>query len=99
MEKFGFQITAKLFNTKCSDQRVEFLDVLHKHSSDSPFKYVMCNYVKKTALDRTFIKGTLYHPLWAFQSIVVSEAMRMRRICQDKTDYDISLKYLKKQMF
>ena len=34
-----------------------------------------------------------------FQSIVVSEAMRMRRICEDKTDYDTSLKYLKNKCF
>ena len=61
--KVGLQITTKLFNTKCSDQQVEFLDVLHKHSSDSPFKFVTSNYVKKTALDRTFINAALYHPL------------------------------------
>ena len=97
--KVGLQITIKLFNTKCSDQQVEFLDVLHKHSSDSPFKFVTSNYVKKTALDRTFINGTSYHPLWVFQSIVVSEAMRMRRICEDKTDYDTSLEYLKNKCF
>ena len=48
--KVGLQITTKLFNTKCSDQQVEFLDVLHKHSSDSPFKFVTCNYVKKLPL-------------------------------------------------
>ena len=45
--KVGLQITTKLFNTKCSDQQVEFLDVFHKHSSDSPFKFVTSNYVKK----------------------------------------------------
>ena len=45
--KVGLQITTKLFNTKCSDQQVEFFDVLHKHSSDSPFKFVTSNYVKK----------------------------------------------------
>ena len=97
--KVGLQMITKLFNTKCSDQQVEFLDVLHKHSSDSPFKFVTSNYVKKTALDRTFINGTSYHLLWVFQSIVVSEAMRMRRICEDKTDYDTSLEYLKNKCF
>ena len=96
--KVGLQITTKLFNTKCSDQQVEFLDVLHKHSSDSSFKFVTSNYVKKTALDRTFINGASYHPLWVFQSIVVSEAMRMQRIYKDKTDYDTSLEYLKNRL-
>ena len=48
--KVGLQITTKLFNIKCSDQQVEFLDVLHKHSSDSPFKFVTSNYVKKLPL-------------------------------------------------
>ena len=38
--KVGLQITNKLFNTKCSDQQVELLGVLHKHSSDSSFKFV-----------------------------------------------------------
>ena len=38
--KVGLQITTKLFNTKCSDQQVKFLGILHKHSSDSPFKFV-----------------------------------------------------------
>ena len=97
--KVGLQITTKLYNTKCSDQQVEFLDVLHKHSSDSPFKFVTSNYVKKTALHRTFINGASYHPLWVFQSIVVSEAMRMRRICENKNDYDTSLEYLKNKCF
>ena len=95
----GLHITTKLFNTKCSDQQVEFLDVLHKHSSDSPFKFVTSNYVKKTALDRTFINSTSYHPSWVFQSIVVSEAMPMRRICEDQTDYDTSLEYIKNKIF
>ena len=45
------------------------------------------------------MNGTSYHPLWVFQSIVVSEAMRMRRICEDKTDYDTSLEYLKSKCF
>ena len=98
-EKVGLQTTTQMFNTKCSDQEVEFLDILHKYSSDSPFKFVTCNYVKKTALARTFINGTSYHPLWVFQSIVVSEAMRMRRICEDKTDYDTSLEYPKNKCF
>ena len=35
--KVGLQLTNKLFNTKCSEQQAEFLDVLDKHSSDSPF--------------------------------------------------------------
>ena len=62
--KVELHITTKLFNTKCSDQKVEFLDVLHKNSSDSPFKFVMYNYVKKTAIGRTFINGASYHPSW-----------------------------------
>ena len=56
--KVGLQLTIRLFNTKCSEQQVEFLDVLHKHSSDSPFKFVTSSYDKKTALDRTFINST-----------------------------------------
>ena len=75
--KVGLQITTKLFNTKCSDQQDEFLDVLHKHSSNSPFKFVTCNYVKKNCLSQHFYKWNSYHPLWVFQSIVVSEAMRI----------------------
>ena len=34
-----------------------------------------------------------------FLSNVVSEAMRMRHICEDKTDYDTSLEYLKNKCF
>ena len=30
---------------------------------------------------------------------MVSEAMRMRRICEDKIDYDTSLEYLKSKCF
>ena len=97
--KVGLQITTKFFNTKCLDQQVEFLDVFQKHSSDLSFKFVTSNYVKKTTLDRTFINGASCHLLWVFQSIVVSEAMRMRRICEDKTDYDTSLEYLKNKCF
>ena len=47
--------------------------ILHKHSSNSLFKFLSCNYryVKKTPIDRTFINGTSYHLLWVFQSVVV----------------------------
>ena len=48
--KVGLQIITKLFNSNCSDQQVEFLDVFHKQSSDSPFKFVTCNYIKKLPL-------------------------------------------------
>ena len=48
--KVGLQTTTKLFNTKYSDQQAEFLDILHQHSSDSLFKVVTCNYVKKLPL-------------------------------------------------
>ena len=43
--KVGLQMTTKLFNTKCSDQQVEFLNVLHKHQEDSLSKFVTCNFI------------------------------------------------------
>ena len=38
-------------------------------------------------------------PYGYFNLLVVSEAMRMWRICEDKTDYDTSLEYLKNKCF
>ena len=95
----GFKITTKSFNTKFTDQKIEFLDVLHKHSSKSLFKFVTCNYVKKIATDRTFINGTSYHLIWVFQSIVVFEAMRERRICKVKPGYYNCLEHIKANVF
>ena len=58
--KVGLQITSKLFITKCSDQQVEFLDVLHKHTPDSPFKFATCNYDNKWNFIPTFIGISIY---------------------------------------
>ena len=54
----GIKIITKSFDTKFTDQQVEFLDVLHKHSSELSFKFITYNYVKQAILDRTFINGT-----------------------------------------
>ena len=42
---------------------------------------------------------TFYIKFIRVNSTVVSEAMRLRRICEDKTDYDTSLEYLKNKCF
>ena len=60
-ETVGIKITIKSFDTKFTDQQIEISHVLHKHSSESSFNFVTCNYVKQTTIDKTFIIGTSYH--------------------------------------
>ena len=60
-ETVGIKITTKSFDTKFTDQQIEISHVLHKHSAESSFNFVTCNYLKQTTIDKTFIIGTSYH--------------------------------------
>ena len=89
LESVGLRIAIKLYNTKFTDQQIEFwmffTNPLRNHHS-----YLSrVNMSKKTAIDRAFINGTSYQPIWVFQStcVVASEARHVRRICKDKIDY------------
>ena len=55
------------------------------------------DFVKPTALDRTFLNGKSFHPTHIFKSIVFSEAVRLRRLNKTQFDYLASLERLKQK--
>ena len=70
-------------------QDLEFLHVLHKAATNSSFGFTTKHYIKnkKTAVDRTFIHGQSHHPKHIYKSTVLSESMRLRRLCEENADY------------
>ena len=53
------------------------------------------NYIKPTAINRVYINGRSYHPRSIYKSIVFSESIRLRRLCERDCDYLEALKLLK----
>ena len=59
----------------------------------------MTNYIKPTAITRTFLNGNSFHPISVFQSIIVGEAIRMRRLNEKNHLYEKSIKELEEKCF
>ena len=76
---------------------VEFLDVNHCVTIEDDFGFVTKDFVKHTAEGRQFINGNSHHMQTTFKSILLGEAIRLRRLNQRKDDYLSSLKRLKEK--
>ena len=55
------------------------------------------NYIKPTAKNRVFVNGKSHHPRSIYKSIVFSESIRLRRLCERDCDYLEALKSLKEK--
>ena len=73
------------------------MDVEHKIDNSHIGGFYARDFVKPTALDRTFLNGKLFHPTHIFKSIVFNEAVRLRRLNKTQCDYLASLERLKQK--
>ena len=76
---------------------LQFLDVEHKIDNSHIGGFYTRDFVKPTALDRTFLNGKSFHPTHIFKSIKFSEAVRLRRLNETQSDYLASLERLKQK--
>ena len=53
----------------------------------SPFGFTTKNFIKTTAKHHTFVHGQSHHPKHVYKSIVLSESMRLRRLCEESSNY------------
>ena len=73
---------------------LEFLDVDHVINNNCNCGFFTKDFIKPTALNRSFLHGSSYHTPHIFKSIVFSEAIRMRRLNETQISYIESLKRL-----
>ena len=74
---------------------MEFLDVDHVIDSTAVGGFYTKEFIKPTALNRTFLHGKSHHPISVFKSIVFGEAMRMRRLNESNEHFQDSLERLR----
>ena len=95
--KYDLTLKYRHINTTEENGELEFLDVLHKISPHSQFRFITTDYVKPTALDRCFIQGFSHDQATVFKSIVFGESARLRRLNERTEDYYSSLEQLKRK--
>ena len=91
------ELSFRYVNTAELGSCLEFLDVEHKIDNSHFGGFYTRDFVKPTALDRTFLNGKSFHPTHIFKSIVFSEAVRLRRLNETQSDYLASLERLKQK--
>ena len=91
------ELSFRCVNTAELGSCLEFLDVEHKIDNSHIGGFYTRDFVKPTALDRTFLNGKSFHPTHIFKSIVFSEAVRLRRLNETQSDYLASLERLKQK--
>ena len=84
-------------NTSENKACLEFLDEEHKTDSNFAGGFYTRNFVKPTAIDRTFLNGKSFYPQNIFKFIVLSESIRLRRQNESQSEYLKSLECLRKK--
>ena len=74
--------------------QLEFLDVDHAIDNNCSFGFFIKDFIKSSALNRSFLNGSSHHPPRIFKSIVFTKAIHMRRLNETQTSYIESLKRL-----
>ena len=75
-------------STVDEDKSLKFLDVDHRTNKLSKGGFYTKYFVKPTAIDRVFVNGSSHHPRSVFKSIIFSESIRLRRLCERDDDYE-----------
>ena len=91
----GLELTFRESNTSKTETSIEFLDIDHCINAQSPKGFTTKDFIKPTAVGRCFLNGNSFHPPHVFKSIVFSEAIRLRRLNENNTDFLESLQRLK----
>ena len=72
----GLNLTFRKVNTEQQKCSVEFLDVNHVIDANTYGGFYVTNYIKPTAVNRTFLNGQSHHPRAVYKSIVFGECIR-----------------------
>ena len=97
-QKYDLELSFRDINTSENNAGLEFLDVEHKIDSNFASGFYTRNFVKPTAINRTFLNGKSFHPQHIFKSIVFSESIRLRRLNESQSEYLKSLECLRKNV-
>ena len=93
----NLQLSFRVVNSSQIGSCIEFLDVEHRIDPRHNFGFYTRDYVKPTAVGRTFINGKSFHPHHIYKSIVFSEAIRLRRLNECQEEFIASLKRLREK--
>lgn len=93
--KYDMKIECRIASFDSPQKEIEFLDVNHIFTSKN--HYITTNFVKPTALGRTFLSGESFHPVHIYKGIIAGEALRLRRLNSTNEYYDLALDNLKEK--
>ena len=88
---YNFNLTVRLLNPQNNtnlETSIEYLDVDHKFSKG---KLETLIFVKPTASGATYLDPASYHPQYTAKGILLSEAIRARRICSTTGNFKTTL--------
>ena len=91
----GLNLIFRSINTDDTNSSLEFLDVDHIICQNTKGGFYTKNYIKPTALERVFLNGLSHHPRSVFKSIIFSESIRLRRLCERDQDYHSGIEQLR----
>ena len=91
----GLNLIFRSINTDDTNSSLEFLDVDHVICKSSKGGFYTTNYIKPTAVERVFLNGLSHHPRCIYKSIIFSESIRLRRLCEREEDYQNGIENLK----
>ena len=90
-QKYELELEFNTMSTGMDTGKIAFLDVLHQSNKDATKGFLIRDFVKPTAKERTFLNGHSYHPSHVFKSIIIGEAKRLRRLNEQDQYYQESL--------
>ena len=94
-QKYDLKLIFREISHQSKNKELEFLDVNHIIDEEEKGAFYVRNYIKPTAINRVYINGRSYHPRSIYKSIVFSESIRLRRLCERDCDFLEALKLLK----
>ena len=89
--QYELQLEFKTICTNDYNSQIEFLDVLHQPMMNAKKGFIIRDFVKPTAINRTFLDGRSYHPTHVYKSIIIGEAKRLRRLNENEQFYQDSI--------
>ena len=83
------------FDTQYSKEKINFLDTTIAITKESTLKTTI--YSKPTD-QKAYLHAKSYHPKCTKEAISYSQALRIKRICSDESDYQLNSKNLLREL-
>ena len=94
-QKYDLKLIFREISHQSKNKELQFLDANHIIDDEEKGGFYVRNYIKPTAINWVYINGRSYHPRSIYKSIVFSESIRLRRLCERACEYLKALKLLK----